>query len=77
MVSPSLAFFITDDPTKVEAGTATAQSGSFSSNSAVNGTFAFAMDGFNTRWDAGRFTIASGTCTGTGPGTWDSRNFST
>ena len=48
VVSPSLAFFITDDPTKVEAGTATAQSGSFSSNSAVNGTFAFAMDGFNT-----------------------------
>ncbi len=48
VVSPSLAFFITDDPTKVEAGTATSQSGSFSSNSAVNGTFAFAMDGFNT-----------------------------
>jgi hypothetical protein len=31
----------------VEAGTATAQSGSFASNSAVNGTFGFAMDGFN------------------------------
>jgi hypothetical protein len=48
VVSPSLAFFITDDPTKVETGTATSQSGSFSSNSAVNGTFGFAMDGFNT-----------------------------
>jgi hypothetical protein len=46
VVSPSLAFFITDDPTKVEAGTAAAQSGSFSSKSAVNGTFGFAMDGF-------------------------------
>jgi hypothetical protein len=48
VVNPSLAFFITDDPTKVEAGTATLQSGSFSSNSAINGTFGFAMDGFNT-----------------------------
>jgi hypothetical protein len=48
VVSPSLAFFITDDPTKVEAGTAASQSGSFASKSAVNGTFAFAMDGFNT-----------------------------
>jgi hypothetical protein len=48
VVSPSLAFFMTDDPTKVETGTATSQSGSFSSNSAINGTFAFAMDGFNT-----------------------------
>jgi hypothetical protein len=47
VVSPSLAFFLTDDPTKVETGTATAQSGSFASNSAVNGTFGFAMDGFN------------------------------
>jgi len=48
VVSPSLAFFITNDPTKAEAGTATAQSSSAFSNSSVNGTFGFAMDGFNT-----------------------------
>jgi hypothetical protein len=48
VVSPSLAFFITNDSTKAEAGTATAQSSSSFSSSSVNGTFGFAMDGFNT-----------------------------
>jgi hypothetical protein len=48
VVSPSLAFFITNDSTKVETGTATAQSVTSFSNSSANGTFGFAMDGFNT-----------------------------
>jgi hypothetical protein len=47
MVSPSRAFFITNDATKEEDGTATRQSGSFS-NSTFNGQFAFLMDGFDT-----------------------------
>ena len=55
VVSPSLAFFITNDSTKVEAGTATLQSGSFSSNSAVSGTFGFAMDGFTNVGSGGLY----------------------
>ena len=48
VVSPSLAFFITNDPTKVEAGTATLQSSTSFTKSSVSGTFGFAMDGFTT-----------------------------
>jgi hypothetical protein len=47
MVSPSRAFFITNDATKVEDGTASQQSGPFS-NSTFNGQFAFLMDGFDS-----------------------------
>jgi len=45
MVSPSRAFFLVDDSTKVEDGTADLQSGSFS-NSSVNGTYVFLNDGY-------------------------------
>jgi len=48
VVSPSLAFFVTNDATKVEAGTATVQSTTSFTKSSVSGTFGFAMDGFNT-----------------------------
>lgn len=44
MVSPSRAFLLTDDTTKVEDGTADQQQGSFS-NGSLNGQFAFSMDG--------------------------------
>jgi len=44
MVSPSRAFFLTDDTSKVEDGTADQQQGSFS-NSSLNGQYAFSMDG--------------------------------
>jgi hypothetical protein len=47
LVSPSRAFFITNDATKEEDGTASRQSGSFS-NSTFNGQFAFVMDGFDS-----------------------------
>jgi hypothetical protein len=48
VVSPSLAFFLTDVASKVETGTATLQSVSSFTKSSVNGTFGFVMDGFNT-----------------------------
>ena len=48
MVSPSLAFCITNDTTKVEAGTAAAQSTTSFTKSSVSGTFGFAMDGLTT-----------------------------
>ncbi len=48
VVSPSLAFFVTNDATKAESGSATGQTASSFSNSTTNGTFGFAMDGFNT-----------------------------
>lgn len=44
MVSPSRAFLLTDDPTKVEDGTLDQQQGSFS-NGTLNGQQAFSMDG--------------------------------
>jgi hypothetical protein len=46
MVSPSRAFFITNDSNKVERGTVDLQSGSFS-NATLNGQYAFVMDGFD------------------------------
>jgi hypothetical protein len=47
MVSPSRAFFVTDDVTKVEDGTLDQQVGSSFSISSVNGQYAFDMDGFD------------------------------
>jgi hypothetical protein len=44
MVSPSRAFLLTDDTTKVEDGTADQQQGSFS-NGSLDGQYAFSMDG--------------------------------
>jgi hypothetical protein len=44
MVSPSRAFLLTDDTSKVEDGTADQQQGSFS-NGSLNGQYAFSMDG--------------------------------
>jgi len=46
LVSPSRAFFLVDDPTVVEDGTADMQSSSSFSNSSFNGTYAFVNDGF-------------------------------
>jgi hypothetical protein len=47
LVSPSRAFFLIDDPTKVEDGTADHQSGSFA-KSTLNGQFSLVMDGSDT-----------------------------
>jgi len=47
MVSPSRAYLLTDDATKVEDGTADQQQGSFS-NSTLNGQYAFSMDGIES-----------------------------
>jgi hypothetical protein len=46
MVSPTRAFFLVNDPAKVEDGTMDGQSGTFS-NASFTGTFAFANDGFD------------------------------
>jgi hypothetical protein len=46
LVSPSRAFFITNNPNKVERGTADLQSGSLTTAS-LNGQYAFFMDGFD------------------------------
>jgi hypothetical protein len=75
MASPSQAFFLTNDTTKVEDGIANQQSGTFS-NSTMNGQFALVMGGFNAsaffdrvgtlRWDGNgklslnEFTNSSG-----------------
>ena len=64
MVSPTRAFFLVNDTAKVEDGTMDGQSGTFS-NSSLNGTFAFATDGFNTTDNFDRL----GTLTGDGSGT--------
>lgn len=47
LVSPSRGFFITDDTTKVEAGTMQQQQGSSFSTGSVSGQYAFNMDGFD------------------------------
>ena len=47
MVSPSRAFLLTDDTTKVEDGTADQQQGSFS-NGSLNAQYAFSMDGIES-----------------------------
>ena len=44
MVSPSRAYLLTDDTSKVEDGTADQQQGSFSTSS-LNGQYSFSMDG--------------------------------
>jgi hypothetical protein len=46
MISPSRAFLLTNDTTKVEDGTVDLQQSSSFSNSSLNGQFGFAMDGF-------------------------------
>ena len=48
MVSPARAFFLVDDPSKVEDGTADQQTTTSFSNSTVNGQYAFFMDGFDS-----------------------------
>jgi len=48
MVSSSRAFVVFNDPAKVEDGTFDSQLGSGFSNSSMNGSFGFAMDGFDT-----------------------------
>jgi hypothetical protein len=48
VVSPSTAFFLTNDATKVETGTATSQTVTSFTNSSVSGTFGFASDGFDS-----------------------------
>ena len=47
MVSPSRAFFLVNDPTMVEDGTADQQTSASFSNSSLNGQFAFVMDGYD------------------------------
>jgi hypothetical protein len=47
IVSPSRAYFLTDDTTKVEDGTVDKQTASSFSASSLNGQYAFVMDGFN------------------------------
>jgi hypothetical protein len=54
LVSPSRAYFLVNDPTVVEDGTADAQQTSTFSNSTMKAQFAFYMDGFDTSpdlWD--------------------------
>jgi len=54
LVSPSRAYFLVDDGTIVEDGTADAQQTSTFSNSTMKAQFAFYMDGFDTSpnlWD--------------------------
>ncbi len=46
MVSPSRAFVLTNDTTKVEVGTVDLQQSTSFSKSSTSGTFGFAMDGF-------------------------------
>jgi len=46
LVSPSRAYFLTNDSTKVEDGTADRQTGTFSA-ATLNGQYAFVMDGFD------------------------------
>ncbi len=48
MVSPSHAFVLTNDTTKVEVGTVDLQSSTSFSKSTPSGTFGFAMDGFTS-----------------------------
>ena len=83
LVSPSRAFFLVTDAGNVADGTVDLQSSSSFSNSTMNGTFAFLMDGFNSsffidrvatlKWDgAGNLTLnelvnASGTINVPGP----------
>ena len=47
MVSPTRAFFVINNPTKVEDGTTDQQTTAFSTGG-LNGQFAFLMDGFDT-----------------------------
>lgn len=47
LVSPSRAYFLVNDPTNVEDGTADKQEGSPFSNSSMSGQYAFVMDGFD------------------------------
>jgi hypothetical protein len=46
LVSPSRAFFLTNDSTKYEDGIADLQQSSSFSNSSLSGSYAFVMDGF-------------------------------
>jgi hypothetical protein len=64
MVSPTRAFFLVNDTTKVEDGTVDAQTISAFSNSSLSGNFAFVTDGFNTTDSFNRL----GTMTGDGAG---------
>jgi len=48
IVTPSRAFFLINDPSKVELGTIDQQSSASFSNSDFNGTYAVIMDGFDT-----------------------------
>ena len=48
MVSPARAFFLVDNPTRVEDGTVDQQTTTSFSNSTVNGQYAFFMDGFDS-----------------------------
>jgi len=68
MVSPSRAFFLTNDPNKVEDGTVDLQQAITFSNSTMKGQFAVLMDGFDPfnlvdrvgtlQWDgAGNLTL--------------------
>jgi hypothetical protein len=50
MISPTRAFFLVDDPSKVEDGSLDAQQGTFS-NSTLTGQFAFLMHGFTATPD--------------------------
>src|SRR5207249_8791267 len=56
-VSPSLAFFVIDDSSKVEDGTLDLQQSSSFSNASLNGQFAFVMDGFDTTLKDGIGTL--------------------
>ena len=49
MVSPSRAFFLVDDTSKEEDGSADLQQSTSFSNASLNGQFAFVMDGFDTQ----------------------------
>jgi len=48
LVSPTRAFFLVDDTTKVEDGTADQQTGTSFSNSSLNGQFAFVTGGYDS-----------------------------
>ena len=48
LVSPTRAFFLVNDPTKVEDGTADQQSTNSFSNSNLSGQYALVMDGFDS-----------------------------
>ncbi len=67
LVSPTRAFFLVSDPGNVEDGTIDAQQVTTFSNSSLNGTFAFATDGFTSDGSFDPFNrIGTMTADGTG-----------